>query len=67
MSKLTYVAANPKPIKRQKVDTCLRVFCEETINALKLHPGMQNDNVDGTVLFITSCSILKNFYCKVNI
>ena len=53
MSKLTYVAANPKPIERQKVDTCLKVFCEETINALKLHPGMQNDNVDGTVLFLT--------------
>ena len=31
MSKLNYVAANPKPIERQKVDTCLRVFCEETI------------------------------------
>ena len=54
MSKLTYVAANPKLIKRQKVDTCLKVFCEETINALKLHPKcMQNDNVDGTVLFLT--------------
>lgn len=53
MSKLTYVAANPRPIERQKVDTCMKVFCEETVNALKFHPGMADENVDGTVLFIT--------------
>ena len=53
MSKLTYVAANPKPIERQKVDTCLKVFCDETVNALKFHPGMQDENVDGTVTLIT--------------
>jgi hypothetical protein len=53
MSRLNYVAANPKPVERQKVDTCLRVFCEETINALKCHSRMQNENVDGTVIFLT--------------
>ena len=42
MSKLTYLAANPKPIGRQ------RVFCDETCAALKLHPEMQSENVDGT-------------------
>ena len=41
ISKLTYRAANPKPIERQKVDTCLKVFCDETAHALKFHPGMQ--------------------------
>ena len=53
MSKLTYVAANPKPTERQKVDTCLKVFCDETVDALKFHPGMQDENVDGTVTLIT--------------
>ena len=53
MSKLTYVAANPKPIEKQKVNTCLKVFCNETADALKFHPGMQDENVDGTVTLIT--------------
>ena len=53
MSRLNYVAANPKPIERQKVDVCLRVFCDETCNALKLHPQMKNENVDGTVLWLS--------------
>ena len=53
MSKLTYVAANSKPIERQKVDTCLKVFCDETVDALKFHPGMHDENVDGTVTLIT--------------
>ena len=52
MSKLTYVAANPKPIERQKVETCLKVFCDETCSALKLNQEMQTRNVDGTVLFL---------------
>ena len=53
MLKLTYVGANLKPIERQKVDTCLKVFCDETVNALKFHLGMQVENVDGTVTLIT--------------
>ena len=43
ISKLSYVAANLKPIERQKVDTCLKVFCDETVDALKFHPGMQEE------------------------
>ena len=31
MSKLTDIAAFPKPIERQKVSTCLKVFCEEKV------------------------------------
>ena len=32
MPKLIYVAASPKPIERQKVDTCLKVFSDETLD-----------------------------------
>ena len=53
MLKLTYVGANLKPIERQKVDTCLKVFCDETVNVLKFHSGMQVENFDGTVTLIT--------------
>ncbi|XP_066911172.1 uncharacterized protein [Clytia hemisphaerica] len=52
LSKLTEVAVRPKPVERQRVSTCLRVFCEETLAALKVHPQMQNMNVTGTVKFI---------------
>ena len=32
MSKLTDdIAVFPKPIEKQKVSTCLKVFCEETV------------------------------------
>ena len=52
MSKLTYVAANPKPIERQKLDTCLEVSCDETVDALRFHPDVQDESVDGTVTLI---------------
>lgn len=51
LSKVTFQAANPKPIERQRVETCLKVFCNETKEALKNHPGIQ-ENVDGTVIFL---------------
>ena len=35
-----------------QVDTRLKVFCDETVDALKFHPGMQDENVDGTVTLI---------------
>ena len=31
MSKLTNFAVFPKPIEMQKISTCLKVFCEETV------------------------------------
>ena len=64
MSKLTYVAANPKPIERQKVDSCLKVFCDKTVDALKFHPGMQDENVDGTVTLITK---ITEFWKIINV
>ena len=36
LSKLTDVAVRPKPVERQRVSTCLRVFCDETHAALKV-------------------------------
>ena len=42
------MAASPKPIQTQKVDTCLKVFCGETVDALKFHPDMQDENLEGT-------------------
>ena len=64
MSKLNCVAANPKPIERQNVYTCLKVFCEETINDFKYHPGMQCDNVDCTVIFLSK---MVKFWKIVNV
>ena len=40
LSKLNDVAISPKPIERQRVSTCLRFFCDETIAALETHPGI---------------------------
>ena len=52
LSKLTEVAIKPKPIERQKVDTCLRIFSEETLHALKTHPKVDQKEVKGTTMFI---------------
>ena len=49
LSKLNEVDISPKPIERQKVSTCLGVFCEETVAALT-HPGMSA--VEGTAAFV---------------
>jgi len=37
LSNLNYVAVYPKPIERQSVAICLRVFCDKTVTALKTH------------------------------
>lgn len=53
MSELDEVAVFPKPIERQKVATCLKVFCERTHRALLSHPGMEDvEGVQDTALFI---------------
>ena len=52
MSKLDSVSVSPKPIERQSVQTCLKVFCDRTVAALKTHPKMTKKNVKGTVLFV---------------
>ena len=53
MSKLDDIAIHPKPIERQKVTTCLKVFSDTTYTALLNHPGMANlDGVHDTATFI---------------
>ena len=51
LSKLNDVAVFPKPIERQSVATCLRVFCDETIAALETHPKINNEAASGTANF----------------
>ena len=52
LSSLNEVSVFPKPIERQKVSTCLKVFCEKTIAALKSHAELNPNEVNGTVKFI---------------
>ena len=48
MSMLDDVSVHPKPIERQKVSTCLKVFFDERYNALLIHPGMADvEDVQG--------------------
>ena len=52
ISRLTFEAVGPTFIERQKVETCLRVFCDETISALKLHPEFKD--AKGTIYFLNA-------------
>ena len=63
LSKLNEVVISPKPIERQKVSTCLRVYCEETFTALLTHPGMSNveGREEGHCCFYqVSCQVLED-------
>ena len=51
MSELTEEAVAPKPIERQKVSTCLKVFSERTYHAILNHSGLGVDKID-TAIFI---------------
>ena len=62
MSRLTYEAVCPTPIARQKVAICLRVFCDETISALKSHPEFKSAR--GTIIFLEA---LVKFWKIVNV
>ena len=53
MLKLMEVSVYPKPIERQSVATCLRVFCKETYTGIINQPGMRNDDGrENTAAFI---------------
>ena len=53
LSLLNHVAVRPKPIERQKVSTCLKVFCDETYTALTTHPSLcDREDVSETAEFI---------------
>ena len=64
LSKLNETAVFPKPIERQSVSTCLRVFCAETIAALETHPAINKDSVMGTIQFL---KIIVSFWKIVNV
>ena len=64
LSRLNYVAVHPKPVERQRVSTCLRVFREETIAAFESHEGINKDEVEGTVLFL---KLFNEFWRIVNV
>ena len=65
MSKLTEVSVCPKPIERQSVATCLRVFCEETSTAIINHSGMRN--VDGREHTAAFVKVVVNWWKIVNV
>ena len=50
LSKLNDVAVAPKPTERQNVSICLKVFCDETLAALK---SKEQQNVNDTVTFLS--------------
>ena len=64
LSKLNAIAVSPKPIERQSVSTCLRVFSDETIAALETHPNTDQEKIQGTIQFL---KIILSFWKIVNV
>ena len=62
MAKLTEVSVFPKPIERQKVSICLKVFSENTIAALKTSSFKEQSA--GTVSFL---ELIVKFWKIVNV
>ena len=59
------MAVRPKPIERQNVSTCLKVFSEQTYTAIMSHPSFQNrDDFKETGEFIRS---VKDMWSILNI
>ena len=53
LSRLNFAAIYPKPIERQKVSHCLKVFCDETIAALKTYSKVIHPcNMIETICFL---------------
>ena len=49
-SKLTEISVFPKPVERQKVITCLKMFSKVTVAAFKTNKDIKN--ADGTISFL---------------
>ena len=65
LSHLDEVAVYPKPVERQKVSTCLKIFCDETASALRTHPTTKDlEGVKDTADFI---SLFVKFFKIVNV
>ena len=52
MHATAFEVVGPTSIERQKVETCLRVFCDKTISALKLHPEIKEEK--GRIYFLNA-------------
>ena len=52
LSDLNETSIAPKPIERQKVSTCLRIFSEKTCSALLTHPSLDIAEVEDTAAFL---------------
>ena len=64
LSSLNYVSVHPRPVERQRVGFCLRVFSEKTIEAFETHEGINKEEVEGTVLFL---KLFHEFWKIVNV
>ena len=65
MAKLMEESVYPKPMERQSVPTCLRVFCEEIYTAMINRPGMRNvDGREHTAAFI---KVVVNWWKILNV
>ena len=60
-SKLTDISVFPKPVERQRVTTCLKIFSEETVAAFKTNKDIKD--ADGAISFIEK---IINFWKIVN-
>ena len=52
LSKLTEVSVYPKPVERQKVTHCLKIFSDETVAALKTNRYLPTSDTYETAIFI---------------
>ena len=64
LAKLSDISVYPKLIERQKVSTCLQVFCDRTISALRTHPHLVDLEVNDTANFL---NIFVDFWKIVNV
>ena len=51
----------PKPIERQNVSTCHKVFSDESVHALKVHPGIDQRCVERTHDFVLIANYSADF------
>ena len=63
LSDLNKVPIAPKPIERQRVSTCLRVFSEKTHSALITHPSLAAEEVQDTASK-KSHNLVEDCQCK---
>ena len=52
LSSLNEVAVRPKPVERQNVSNFIRIFSDETLHTLKVHPGLDQQEVEGMITFV---------------